>query len=191
MVLEQEDGEVLVDGPTDIDPIGVGDDTSGEVLALVLGAPTISVVGPASVSTSYVPITNFYLNRMAAPKKYHSTAKSLMMWANSELEHVGRIAAVEDPDLQYSYAISTLNGMAHLKDALYEFVTERQGEPMTKDLKLIHDKVIRVMKHLIKEYKLNIQEIVQFNTRKVLSSLNYLKNAPKTNNKTRKQNKKN
>lgn len=132
---------------------------------------------------------------MASPKKYHSTAKSLMMWANSELEHVGRIAAVEDPDLQYSYAISTLNGMAHLKDALYEFVTERQGEPMTKDLKLIHDKVIRVMKHLIKEYKLNIQEIVQFNTRKVLSSLNYLKNAPrvntvKVNNKTRK-NKKN
>lgn len=113
-----------------------------------------------------------------------------MMWANSELEHVGRIAAVEDPDLQYSYAISTLNGMAHLKDALYEFVTERQGEPMTKDLKLVHDKVIRVMKHLIKDYKLNIQEIVQFNTRKVLSSLNYLKNAPRTNNKTRKNNKK-
>jgi len=113
-----------------------------------------------------------------------------MMWASSELEHVGRIAAVEDPDLQYSYAISTLNGMAHLKDALYEFVTERPNEHMSKDLKIIHDKVIRVMKHLIKDYKLNIQEIVQFNTHKVLSSLNYLKNAPKTNNKTRK-NKKN
>ena len=113
-----------------------------------------------------------------------------MMWANSELEHVGRIAAVEDPDLQYAYAMSTLNGMAHLKDALYEFVTERQGEPMTKDLKLVHDKVIRVMKHLIKDYKLNLQEIIQFNTRKVLSSLNYLKNAAKTNNKTRKNNKK-
>ena len=126
---------------------------------------------------------------MAAPKKYHSTAKSLMMWANSELEHVGRIAAVEDPDLQYSYAISTLNGMAHLKDALYEFVTERQGEPMTKDLKLIHDKVIRVMKYLIKTYKLNIQEIIQFNTHKVLSSLNYLKNARQSN-KTRKTNRK-
>jgi hypothetical protein len=127
---------------------------------------------------------------MSAPKKYHSTAKSLMMWASSELEHVGRIAAVEDPDLQYSYAISTLNGMAHLKDALYEFVTERPNEHMSKDLKIVHDKVIRVMKHLIKDYKLNIQEIVQFNTHKVLSSLNYLKNAPKTNNKTRK-NKKN
>jgi hypothetical protein len=112
---------------------------------------------------------------MAAPKKYHSTAKSLMMWANSELEHVGRIAAVEDKDLQYSYASSTLNGMAHLKDALYEFVTERKGEPMTKDLKILHDKVIRVMKHLVKVYKLNVQDVVQFNTRKVLSSLRYLK----------------
>jgi len=73
---------------------------------------------------------------------------------------------------------------------LYEFVTERQGESMTKDLKLIHDKVIRVMKHLIKDYNLNLQEIVQFNTRKVLSSLNYLKNAPRNTNKTRKNNRK-
>ena len=124
------------------------------------------------------------IREMAAPKKYHSTAKSLMMWENSELEHVGRIAAVEDRDLQYSYASSTLNGMAHLKDALYEFVTERPNEHMSKDLKIIHDKVIRVMKHLVKTYKLNIQEVVQFNSHKVLSSLNYLKN-----NKTRKQKK--
>jgi hypothetical protein len=123
---------------------------------------------------------------MSAPKKYHSTAKSLMMWANSELEHVGRIAAVEDRDLQYSYASSTLNGMAHLKDALYEFVTERPNETMTKDLKIIHDKVIRVMKHLVKTYKLNIQEVVQFNSHKVLSSLDYLKDTPKGKNKTRK-----
>lgn len=167
-------GEVRMDGLTDTGLIGDGADTPGRDLALVLGALT----------------TNSCLSRMAAPKKYQSTAKSLMMWANSELEHVGRIATVEDPDLQYSYAISTLNGMAHLKDALYEFVTERQGEPMTKDLKLIHDKVIRVMKHLIKDYNLNPQEIVQFNTRKVLSSLNYLKNAPRNTNKTRKNNRK-
>ena len=180
-----EDGEGLADGLTDIDLIGDGGALCGEVLALVLGARITNVLGPCVLKVGAA-------SRMAAPKKYHSTAKSLMMWANSELEHVGRIAAVEDPDLQYSYAISTLNGMAHLKDALYEFVTEtqRQGEPMTKDLKIIHDKVIRVMKHLIKTYKLNIQEIVQFNTKKVLSSLNYLKNVPRTNNKTRK-NKKN
>lgn len=112
--------------------------------------------------------------------KYHATAKGLMMWANSELEHVGRIAAVEDPDLQYSYAMSTLNGMAHLKDALYEFVTERSREPMSKDLKIVHDKVIRVMKHLIKDYNLDLQTILDFNTKKVLSSLNYLKNQKKT-----------
>jgi hypothetical protein len=167
-------GGVRMDGLTDTGLIGGGADTPGRDPALALGAL----------------ITNSCLSRMAAPKKYQSTAKSLMMWANSELEHVGRIATVEDKDLQYSYAISTLNGMAHLKDALYEFVTERQGEPMTKDLKLIHDKVIRVMKHLIKDYNLNLQEIVQFNTRKVLSSLNYLKNVPRNTNKTRKNNRK-
>lgn len=121
---------------------------------------------------------------MASPKKYHATAKGLMMWANSELEHVGRIVAVEDPDLQYSYAMSTLNGMAHLKDALYEFVTERPNEPMSKDLKIVHDKVIRVMKHLVKDFNLDLNTIVAFNTRKVLSSLNYLKNTPKPTPKT-------
>jgi hypothetical protein len=128
---------------------------------------------------------------MASPKKYHATAKGLMMWANSELEHVGRIAAVEDPDLQYSYAMSTLNGMAHLKDALYEFVTTGPDSHMKDDLKTIHGQVIRVMKRLVKDYNLNVQTIVEFNTKKVLSSLNYLKNAPKTNLKTRKNNKKN
>ena len=128
---------------------------------------------------------------MASPKKYPATAKGLMMWANSELEHVGRIASVEDPDLQYSYAMSTLNGMAHLKDALYEYVTMGPESHMKADLKIIHGKVVRVMKHLIKEYKLNLQTILDFNTKKVLSSLNYLKNVPKMNMKTRKNNKKN
>ena len=110
-----------------------------------------------------------------APYKYNATAKGLMMWANSELEHVGRIAAVEDPNIQYAYALSTLNGMAHLKDALFEYVSTRKGEPMTKDVLIIHEQVVRVMRHLIKEYKLDINTIIAFNTKKTLSSLNYLK----------------
>ena len=113
---------------------------------------------------------------MAAPKKYNATARGLMMWANSELEHVGRITAVEDPDIQYAYAISTLNGMAHLKDALYEYVTTKGDSDWAKDLKTTHDSVIRVMKHLIKDYDLKIDEIKQFNTHSVLSNLSYLEN---------------
>ena len=119
-----------------------------------------------------------------APYKYNATAKGLMMWANSELEHVGRIAAAEDPNLQYSYAMSTLNGMAHLKDALFEYVSTRKGEPMTKDLLIVHEQVIRVMRHLCKEYRLDLNTIIAFNTKKTLSSLNYLKKSKK--NKTRK-----
>jgi len=126
---------------------------------------------------------------MAAPKMYHATAKGLMMWANSELEHVGRIAGVEDPDLQYSYAISTLNGMAHLKDALYEFVSTRTDSEWTKDLKETHDGVIRVMKHLIKDYNLDISDVEKFNTHKVLSSLNYLKGGRRKRSSTRKHRK--
>lgn len=117
---------------------------------------------------------------MAAPKKYNPTGKGLMHWAAHELEHVGRIAAVEDPDIQYSYAISTLNGMAHLKDALFEYVSANPDSSHTKDLKITHDKVIRVMKHLIKDYDLKTEEIEAFNTRKVLSPLTYLKGGRRT-----------
>ena len=112
---------------------------------------------------------------MAAPKKYNPTAKGLMKWAEHELKHVGKIAAVEDPDIQYSYALSTVNGMAHLKDALFERVSAETEERHKKDLLITHDKVIRVMKHLVKEYGLDVKAIEDFNVKKVLSPLTYLK----------------
>jgi hypothetical protein len=118
---------------------------------------------------------------MAAPKKYNATAKGLMMWASHELEHVGRVIAVEDPDIQYSYAMSTLNGMAHLKDALFEYISDNPDSNWIHDLLITHDKVVRVMKHLIKDFTLQIGEIEAFNTHKVLSSLNYLKEESNTN----------
>ena len=113
----------------------------------------------------------------AAPYKYDMTAKSAMMWAESELEHVGRIAAVKDKHIQHSYAMSTLNGMAHLKDALYQLVNEPASENIHKDLLRTHDAVVRTMKHLMKDYKLDLNTIRAFNTDHVLSNLNYLINS--------------
>ena len=51
----EEDGEDLGDGLTDTDLIGDGAVIGGEVLALVLGAPTTSVVGAASVFNLLCP----------------------------------------------------------------------------------------------------------------------------------------
>ena len=113
-------------------------------------------------------------------KHYETTANGAMMWAKSELEHVGRIAGVKDKDLQYSYAMSTLYGMAHLKDALYEIVTDPAYKHHKQDLLRTHDTVIRVMKHLCKEYKLNLNAIRAFNERNVLSNLSYLTKGMKT-----------
>jgi hypothetical protein len=45
---------------------------------------------------------------------------------------------------------------------------------MKADLKKVHDKVVRVMKHLVKTYHLDIQTIINFNTRHTLSNLSYL-----------------
>jgi hypothetical protein len=120
---------------------------------------------------------------MASPKQYHATVKGILEWANSELEHVGRIVSVEDPDLQYSYAMSTVNGMAYLKDALYELVNDPKYSTHKEDLLRVHGTVIRTMKHLVKDFKIDLTAIKAFNTRKVLSNSNftYLKNTNKEN----------
>lgn len=106
--------------------------------------------------------------------KYEITAKSAMQWAASELEHVGRIASLADPDMQYAYAMSTLNGMAHLKDALYELVIDPEYEHHHIDLQKTHDAVVRTMKHLKATYNLDLDAIRAFNTRGTLSNLGYL-----------------
>jgi len=113
---------------------------------------------------------------MAAPYKYDITARAVMEWANGELEHVGRIAACADPNIQYSYALSTVNGMAHLKDALFELVSNPDYADKKTDLLHLHDAVIRVMKHIIKDYNVDLSTIKAFNTKGVLSNLSYLKN---------------
>ena len=110
---------------------------------------------------------------MPSSARYNSTAKGLMMWAESELAHVGRIASLKDKDIQYSYALSTVNGMAHLKDALAECAASSGRHK--DDLLKTHDAVIRVMKQLVQIYKVNLDTIRQFNTRHVLSNLSYLK----------------
>ena len=114
-------------------------------------------------------------NRMATAHRYESTVKGTMAWANSELEHVGRIASVKDKDLQYSYALSTVNGMAHLHDALLELARDPSYNHEYPEIARTHNQVVRVMKHLIREYKINLNTIRAFNTRKVLSDFSYLK----------------
>jgi hypothetical protein len=122
------------------------------------------------------------MNRMTV-HKYNSTAKGVMEWANAELEHVGRIAGVEDKDIQYSYALSTVNGMAHLRNALFELVGDSDYSNHKKDLLKTYNTVIRVMKHLIKEYNIKLDIIKQFNVRHVLGSMSYLKKGTRKNKK--------
>jgi len=106
--------------------------------------------------------------------RYDMTCHAVMEWAKAELEHVGRIAAVEDTDIQYSYAQSTVNGMLHLRDALLELVKSDEHVEHNGDLKRTHDGVVRVIKHLIKDYDVKLEEIKRFNTRHVLGDLSYL-----------------
>lgn len=112
---------------------------------------------------------------------YDTTFQGVMGWANSELEHIGRIVSLEDPDLAYSYAQSTLYGMAHLKDALFQMVNDDAYTHHKKDLLTVHAKVIKAMKHLIKDFKLDLEAIKSFNTRHVLSNLSYLKKKTRKN----------
>jgi len=116
---------------------------------------------------------------------YDTTFHCVMGWARSELEHIGRIVSMSDSGLQYAYALSTVNGMAHLKDALFQMVNDPDYKSQKHELLTTHEKVIRAMKHLIKDFNLDLGTIEAFNTRHTLSDLSYLKNTKKTNKKNR------
>ena len=102
------------------------------------------------------------------------TLKGVMKWAAHEIKSVGWIVGVEDPDIQYAYAQSTVNGMLHLRDALFEMINDPAYVQQKEELTRTHDKVVRVVKHLIKDFDVKLEEIKQFNTRQVLSDLSYL-----------------
>ena len=112
-------------------------------------------------------------------KMYKMTVKGVMNWAQHELEHVGYLVGVNDPDIQYAYAQSVVNGMLHLRDALLELVNDPNYATHKEDLQRTHDKVVRVIKHLIKDFKVNLEDIKTFNTRHVLGNLSYLNKTKK------------
>ena len=117
-------------------------------------------------------------NSRPADRKYATTAMGVMSWAASELEHVGRIASVKDVDIQYSYALSTVNSMLHLRDALVELINDPYYVSHREDLTRTHDSVVRVVKKLIADYSVNIETIRAFNTRRVLGNLSNFQPAP-------------
>ena len=112
-------------------------------------------------------------------KLYRSTARGVMEWANSELAHIGRITSLEDPDIQYSYAMSTVNGMLHLRQALNELVKDPDYAMQKSDLIKTENAVVRALKHLIKDYDIDLNTIRNFNTRHVLRDFDFLKNKTK------------
>ena len=121
---------------------------------------------------------------MQQERKYKLTSMSAMKWAKHELEHIGRIVSVEDPDIQYSYAMSTLYGMLHLRKALTELVNDSAYSVQREDLQRTLDQVVRAIKHLIKDFSLDINAIRAFNTKKILGDLADISpaNQPRANN---------
>lgn len=107
--------------------------------------------------------------------KYNITVQGVNKWAMEEIKHVGKIVAVKDKGLQRAYARSTLNGMAYLRDAIYQLISDSKNPDYIKEeLQILHDKVVRIMQHLIKDFDIDMKDIQEFNKNHVLSSLNYL-----------------
>jgi hypothetical protein len=123
-------------------------------------------------------------------KKYNMTMQGAMKWAQHEIKSVGYLIGVKDKDIQYAWAQSIVNGMLHLRDALLELVNDPEYSHNKEELLRMHDKVIRIVKHVIKDFNVNLEEIKQFNTRQVLGPLNYLKDT-NSNSKSRKNRKNN
>jgi hypothetical protein len=140
---------------------------------------------PLAVYGRYTPKERSNPSRMATERKYKLTSMSAMKWAENELKHVGRIVAVEDPEIQYSYAMSTLYGMLHLKKALTELVNDSAYSVQREDLQRTLDQVVRTIKHLIKDFSLDLNVIQAFNTKKILGDLANVRPAPQVMNNAR------
>ena len=105
----------------------------------------------------------------------------VLAWAAAELEHVGRIVAVEDKDIQYAYALSTVNGMMHLKKALFELANDKDYSWKKQELLRTHGQVVRALDHLIKDFNINLKSIKMFNTRHIFSNSNYPRGSTRKN----------
>jgi hypothetical protein len=106
-----------------------------------------------------------------SPKKYHTTVAGINMWAVAELAHVGRIVAIEDPDVQYAYAQSTVNGMLHLRNAVYELLHDKAYSLHKEDLSRLYGQVNRAVAHLVKDFDVDLKAVAAFNTRGVLGNI--------------------
>ena len=98
-----------------------------------------------------------------------------MNWAKKELEGIGYLIGTKNSNIQYSYAQSKVNSMAHLRDALLELVKDPRYKRERTELVKVHDKVIRVMDHLVSDFNVDLNTIKQFDTRHILGNLSYLK----------------
>jgi hypothetical protein len=106
-----------------------------------------------------------------SPKKYRTTVAGVNMWAVAELAHVGRIIAIEDPDVQYAYAQSTVNGMLHLRNAIYELLHDKAYVREKEDLSRLYGQVNRAVIHLVKDFGVDLSVIAAFNSRGVLGDI--------------------
>lgn len=118
------------------------------------------------------------------PKRYRTTITGINMWAAAELAHVGRIVAVENPDIQYAYAQSTVNGMLHLRNAIYELMHDKSYYREKEDLSRLYGQVNRAVAHLIKDFNVDMGAIKAFNTRDVLGNIS---NVGRTTRRSRKR----
>jgi hypothetical protein len=118
-------------------------------------------------------------------KKYDITYRGVMNWAKKELEGIGYLIGTKNSNIQYSYAQSKVNSMAHLRDALLELVKDPRYKRERTELVKVHDKVIRVMNHLVSDFNVDLNTIKQFNTRHILGNMSYLKKTRTTKRSTK------
>jgi hypothetical protein len=121
---------------------------------------------------------------MNSQKKYKISMQSAMEWAKHELDAVGRIASIEDTDIQYTYAMCTVNGMLHLRKALMDLSENPTIQERAQILQTV-DEVERVISHLIKDYGVDLNSIRAFNTRRIMGNISKFNSVNTTRRNTR------
>jgi hypothetical protein len=86
---------------------------------------------------------------------YNRTVHGVLHWFKLELDYAVRIRLINDHDLRYATALSSINGMDQLKDIVARMLDNPEYGSYRSYLLYFHNNIIQIMEKLVTEYLIN------------------------------------
>ena len=83
---------------------------------------------------------------------YNRTVHGVLHWFKLEVDYAGRIRLINDRDLRYASALSSINGMDQIKDIVARMLDNPEYASYRSYLLYFHNNIVRIMEKLVTEY---------------------------------------